>query len=248
MLSVNCPTCDATLGLPDEMVGQQVRCGGCQKVFVVPAPSSRRPRSRDDDEDDRPRRRYRREDDEDEDDRPTRRYRREDDADDDEDVRPRKKKPKRKKRKVAPGKPGLAVAAAILFLIWGGVGAILCLRAIVGLVAVLDIVANVSVMGLLFAIIQVVLAGCFSAYLITSGLKILNGEAEDLASIGTTVLAVIGVVFLLVVVLGSLAASSFVFAAVAILAVYMLLLMSGAIVGAIFCIVCARKYEKWQRR
>ena len=249
MLPVSCPACGAMLPLSDEMVGQQVRCGGCQKVFVVPAPPPRRPRSREeDDEDDRPRRRPARRDEDDEDDRPTRRQSRRDDdyGEDDEDDRPRKKK-RRKKRTVAPGKPGLAIAAAILFLIWGGVGAVVCVWAIVGLISVLNVVANVSVMGLLFGLVQVVLAGCFAAYLIVSGLKILNGEAEDLAAIGTAVLSVIGFVLLLSVALVAFSAPAFAFTIVVYQILWALVLMSGAIVGAIFCLVCARKYEKWQR-
>lgn len=254
MLSVSCPTCGATLGLSDEMVGQQVRCGGCQEVFVVDAPApSRRPRSRDDEDEERPRRRTpRREDDEEDDrDRPSRRRsQRDDDYDDyedenDYDDRPLKRRKKRRKRKIAPGKPGLSVAAAILFLIWGGIGAVLTVWSIVGLVWWLDQV-GAPASQILSGLVQVVVSGCFSAYLILSGLKILHGQAEDIAAIGTATLSVCGLVMLLSVVRVALVAPRFAFEFALVSALSALVVMSGVIVGGIFCIVCSQKYEKWQ--
>ena len=119
---VNCPRCQRPARVPDSLMGQKVKCPGCNEVFTaeVPAPpaqtepgpqkeSSRRraaddeavsdrarsrPDRETDDEDDRPRRSRTREDDED--DEPRRRRRRsgrEDDDDDDEEARPRRSAP-----------------------------------------------------------------------------------------------------------------------------------------------------------
>lgn len=250
MLTVSCPTCESTLRLGDELLGQQVRCGGCQEVFVAegPLPPPKRSR-RDDDDEDRPRKRpSRRDDDYDDDrDRPTRRRsRRDDDIYDDEyddDDRPRKRK-KRRMKKVAPGKPGLAVAAAILFLIWGGVGAILSILSIVGLTTLLD--SGAPATAILSGLVQVILSGCFAAYLIVSGLKILNGQAEDLTGIGTAVLSLCGFVLILSVVRVALLAPAFALSVALIAAVTVLVIMSGVIVGSIFCIVASAAYDKWQ--
>lgn len=257
LLPIPCPNCDATLNLSEDMLGQPVRCGGCQEVFTVEAVEPRKRRSRaddDDDEDDRPRKRPRRPAEDEEEDRPARRRarsRRDDDYDDDEedddyDDRPRKRPKKKKKRKAPAGKPGLAVAAAILFLIWGGLGAILSIWSIVGLVTLLDLGAPATV--IVSSLVQVVLGGCFAAYLIISGMKILNGEAEDLAAIGTAVLAVLGFVTLLSIVRVAVIAPVFAFVAVIYMVLGVLIVMSGAIIGAIFCMVCAEAYAKWQRR
>ena len=249
MLTVSCPTCEATLRLGDEMLGQQVRCGGCQEVFVAEGPPPpKRSRRDDDDEEDRPRKRpSRRDDDEDDDrDRPTRRRSRRDDYDDEdeyEDDRPRKRK-KKKRKKVAPGKPGLAIAAAILFLIWGGVGAIFTVWSIVGLVWLLDVGAPASFV--LSGLVQVILGGCYAAYLVMSGLKILNGQADDLAAIGTAVLSVCGFVILLSVVRVAIVAPAFAFSVAIISAVTVLVVMCGVIVGGIFCFVSSAAYDKWQ--
>jgi hypothetical protein len=97
--TTTCPSCKRPLRIPDELVGQQVKCPACSTTFAAnveaappavrerepePEPRERRPREEDerplrrqrDEDDDRPRRRY--DDEEDEDDRPRRRRRRPD--------------------------------------------------------------------------------------------------------------------------------------------------------------------------
>lgn len=257
MLSVRCPTCGTALGLPDEMLGQQVRCGGCQEVFVADAPPPPRSRAKDEDrrddrDDDLPRRRRRDDDDEDDRDRPSSRRRRRDRDDDfddgeyedDDHDRPRKKR-KRRKKKSQTGQPGLSVAASVLFLIWGGLGAIFTIYAIVGLVTLLD--RGMPFTWILNGLIRVVIGGVFSGYLISSGLRILNGEADDLASIGIAVLSVCAAALLLSVVGVALVAPVFALEVALIALVWVLVGMSGVIVGGIFCIVARDKYEKWQR-
>ena len=249
MLSVHCPTCDTALALPDEMLGQQVRCGDCQGVFVAEAPP-KRARARDDEDRDRDRpssrRRDRDDDDDDDRDRPSRRRRRDrDDEEDDYDDRPaRPKRKKRRKKKATAGIPGLAVAAAILFLIWGGIGAILSIYSIVGLVTLLDIGAPASFV--LSSLVSTILAGCFAAFLVVSGLKVLNGQVEDIASVGTAALAVCGALLIWSIVRFALIAPMFALSFALTAFATMLLFMSGVIVGGIFCIVCGQKYEKWQ--
>lgn len=224
MLTVHCPTCDAALGLGDEMAGRQVRCGGCQEVFLVEPPSPRRGRREDED-----------------DDRPTpRRSRR--DADDDA---PRRKKHKKRRKKEAAGIPGLAMAAAILFLIWGGLGAIYALYGVINLVRLLDFGAPATV--IVNGLITVVIQGVFSGYLISSGLTVLNGQAESIASIGIAVLSICATAVVLSVVSVALIAPVFVAEIVLIAVVWVLVLTSGIIVGGVFCLVVSEKYERWQR-
>jgi hypothetical protein len=47
---VVCPTCSRKLRLPDDLLGQEVRCPGCKKIFATEARPAKRSR-RDDDED-----------------------------------------------------------------------------------------------------------------------------------------------------------------------------------------------------
>ena len=88
---INCPKCERQLRVPDELIGQSVKCPSCGETFTAelskkepPPPSSSpsrpTPRPRDEDEDDRPSRR-----------RPIRR----DDDDYDEDRRSRRLTPHR---------------------------------------------------------------------------------------------------------------------------------------------------------
>jgi hypothetical protein len=68
---VVCPTCARKLRLPDDLLGQEVRCPGCKKIFPTEAHSATRStRDEDDDED-----RAELDDDSDETDRPSRRGR-----------------------------------------------------------------------------------------------------------------------------------------------------------------------------
>jgi len=249
MLTVHCPTCNAALGLGDEMAGQQVRCGGCQEVFLVEAPlAPRRSRREDDDEDDRPRRRpaVRREDnDDDYDDRPSRRRSRRDDHDDDDyDDEPRRRRRKKRRKTAAAGIPGLAMAAAILFLVWGGLAAIYTLINIIGLLRLLDFGASATV--ILNGLITVIIQGVFSGYLISSGLKVLNGQAESIQSIGIAVLSICIAAMILSVVSLALIAPAFAAEIAMIAVVWVLVGMSGVIVGGIFCLVVSEKYETWQ--
>lgn len=246
MLTVHCPTCNAPLGLGNEMAGQQVRCGGCQEVFLVEAPAPRRSRRDEEDEDDRPRRRpaARREDDYDDeyDDRPRRRSRRRDD-DDDYDDEPRRRSPKkRRKKKESRGIPGLAMAAAILFLIWGGLGAILALVSVIELIRLLDFGAPATV--ILNGLITVIIQGVFSGYLISSGLSILNGQPDNIQSIGIAVLSICIAVMILSVVSLALVAPRFAAELAMIAVLWVLIALSGIIVGGIFCMVVSDKYEK----
>jgi predicted Zn finger-like uncharacterized protein len=103
---VKCPACNTELEIDSEFVGQEVECGNCLEVFVANPPasgkksgdsskagksgsgskagSSSRGKSRDNDEEDRPRKRSRRRDDDDDDYEHDRRRRRDDDEDDED--------------------------------------------------------------------------------------------------------------------------------------------------------------------
>ena len=82
---ISCPKCDRQLRVPDDLLGQAVKCPSCSETFTAelpakpppPPPStSNRPSSRPRDEDDRPSRRPPRRDDDDDDyDRPSRKRR-----------------------------------------------------------------------------------------------------------------------------------------------------------------------------
>jgi hypothetical protein len=151
---VTCPSCDRKLRLPDDLLGQEVKCPTCGTTFLgevgPPKPKARveekKPaedneptyrleskrrsrRSRDDDDDDRPsRRRSRRDDDDDDDyddDRRSRRRRRYDDDDD----------PWARRRYLTPHRGGSVLTVGII----GLVVSILCcplVGVIMGIVAV----------------------------------------------------------------------------------------------------------------
>jgi predicted Zn finger-like uncharacterized protein len=87
---ISCPSCQKQLKVPDELVGQAVKCPGCKETFTAqvgssppPPPSAdistrpRKPMPPPPDEEDEPRRPVRRrdKDDDDRDDRPSRRRR-----------------------------------------------------------------------------------------------------------------------------------------------------------------------------
>jgi hypothetical protein len=79
---INCPTCNRTLRVPDDLLGASVQCPNCRGTFTAALPSaprpSGRPAPRDDPDDRPPPRRYN----DDDDDLPRRRSRRYDDEDD----------------------------------------------------------------------------------------------------------------------------------------------------------------------
>ena len=83
---ISCPKCERQLRVPDELLGQNVKCPSCSETFTAEVPARQPPSSsssrpsppppRDDDEDDRPSRRRppsRRDDDDDDYERPARR-------------------------------------------------------------------------------------------------------------------------------------------------------------------------------
>ncbi len=83
---ISCPKCDRQLRVPDDLLGQAVKCPSCNETFTAelpakappppPSSTSSRPSSRPRDDDERPSRRPpRRDDDDDDDDRPSRRRR-----------------------------------------------------------------------------------------------------------------------------------------------------------------------------
>jgi predicted Zn finger-like uncharacterized protein len=88
-IQIACPTCQRQLRVPDNLIGQMVKCPSCQNTFTATAEESQPPRDENIREerpspleeradDDEPRRRPRRDDD-DFDDRPPRRRRRRED-------------------------------------------------------------------------------------------------------------------------------------------------------------------------
>src|SRR5437867_521189 len=40
---IRCPSCNATVQVPDERLGLSVRCGGCDTVFTATATAAREP-------------------------------------------------------------------------------------------------------------------------------------------------------------------------------------------------------------
>jgi hypothetical protein len=132
---VTCPSCERKLRLPDDLLGQEVKCPTCGTTFLgevsrpKPPVAEKKPeedneptyrleskrrsrRSRDDEDDDRPsRRRSRRDDDDDDDDdRPSRRRRRRYDDDDDPWARRRYLTPHRGATVLTVGILGIVVS------------------------------------------------------------------------------------------------------------------------------------------
>src|SRR5713101_6743061 len=120
-IQLTCPACQRQLRVPDNLVGQMVKCPGCKEAFKAvveeapapppeeqPKPSSRR--SPDDDD------RYR-----DEEPRPERRVacRDEDDYDDDDDRGGRRRS--RSRRNLAPHRGTLILVLGILAFTGGGI-------------------------------------------------------------------------------------------------------------------------------
>ena len=152
MIRFACPTCSAVFTVADDKAGKTSTCPKCKSQFQIPEldpppmpppalplppPAKRttrprgdeedddRPRRRsrrdEEDDDDRPRRRSRRDEEDEDDDRPRRRSRREDD---DEDDRPRRRSRRdddddydRRPRKKAPKRSGLILAAGIVSIL-----------------------------------------------------------------------------------------------------------------------------------
>ena len=122
---VNCPECHRQLRVPEELVGQQVKCPTCGHVFIanpeVSAPPPLRtesdapahhPKEEDDDQPSRRRSQFDDEDYDDEDyDRPSRRRSRYDDQDDDDYDRPRRR------RDLKPHRGGGVLTLGILSLV-----------------------------------------------------------------------------------------------------------------------------------
>jgi hypothetical protein len=69
--TVICPSCSRKLRLPDDLLGQEVRCPACKKIFATEARSARRSKRDEDEDDDR----EELDDDPEETDRPSRRGR-----------------------------------------------------------------------------------------------------------------------------------------------------------------------------
>ena len=151
--------------------------------------------------------------------------RRRDDDDDYDDEPRRRPRKKRRKKKAAAGIPGLAMAAAILFLIWGGLGAIYTLYNIIALVGLLDLGVPATVV--LNGLITVFVEGVFAGYLISSGLSILNGQPDNIQSIGIAVLSICIVCLILSVVSLALIAPRFMGEIVMIAILSVLVALSG---------------------
>jgi predicted Zn finger-like uncharacterized protein len=138
---VNCPHCEKKLRVPDNLIGQPVKCPTCGKTFTAtaasaaapppeekpaPRPAARRPPAEEEQVEDVPRRRRPADADEEEE-RPRRRPRAEDEEED-EDDRPRRRRPRededdeeeddrprrRKRRRYAPHRGVLILILAIL--------------------------------------------------------------------------------------------------------------------------------------
>ncbi len=50
--TVVCPACSRKLRLPDDLLGKEVRCPGCKKIFATEARSARRSKRHEDGDDD----------------------------------------------------------------------------------------------------------------------------------------------------------------------------------------------------
>jgi predicted Zn finger-like uncharacterized protein len=147
---ISCPNCSRKLRVPDDMLGRQVKCPGCSKIFVaaadtgeaVQAEPSRRPqppsRPRDEDEEDRPRRRSPRDEEEyEEDDRPRRRRM----EDEDEEDRPRLSQEESEGWGRVRG--GLGMVATSFFILIGTT-IFTCVGAVIGLMMLGISVAKMS--------------------------------------------------------------------------------------------------------
>jgi hypothetical protein len=150
--------------------------------------------SDDDEDDDRDdRRRDRRDDDDEDDDRPRRRDRR--DEEDDYDDRPR-----------APKKPGLATAAGVLWVIWGGLGVISILFNVYALATPAYHQANIAVFGQknadtmwMISVFQLVLVLGGTVLFLLAGIRTLTGGASSLGMFGGMTIAMCVVYFVVTI-------------------------------------------------
>jgi hypothetical protein len=149
---VTCPSCERKLRLPDDLLGQEVKCPTCGTTFLgeVSKPKPRVPEKKSDEEENEPtyrlesKRRRRSRDDDDDDDRPSRRRSRRSDDDDDDDDRPSRRRRRRydddddpwsRRRYLRPHRGGSVLTVGII----GLVVSILCcplVGVIMGIIAV----------------------------------------------------------------------------------------------------------------
>jgi hypothetical protein len=112
---VNCPQCSRKLRVPEDLVGQKVKCPTCGEMFIAELDAPAPPRERDREE----RRREEREP-------VSRRGRRDrdDDYDEDDDYRPRSRR-RRVRRDAVPHRGTLVLVLGILSIVLGVFGVIL---------------------------------------------------------------------------------------------------------------------------
>jgi len=121
-IQLSCPACQRQLRVPDNLVGQMVKCPGCKEAFKAvveeaPPPSTPAPprSSAPPNDDDRFR-------DQERDPEPERRVaRRDQDYDDDDDDRSRRGSRRRSRRNLAPHRGTLILVLGILAFVGGGI-------------------------------------------------------------------------------------------------------------------------------
>ena len=193
----------------------------------------------DDDRDDRPR--DRRDDrDEEEEDRPRPRRPRDDDEYDD--------------RRGPLKKPGLATAAGVLWVIWGGLGCIMLILNIIGMMGDAPRRNAGSMLGNVIAILLLI-GGIVICLL--AGIRTLNGSVRSIRVFGIlSLIYCIGYVVLTTVlvamaaaVLGGVAGAPAGFAVGLVIGacVVTVLLVSGMLLASIFAMSSSKKYELWWR-
>ena len=127
-MRIRCPSCEANLPAPEDVVGKRVKCPKCGEAFIAAddewetktavqagapgsAPAAPPPLPRGED----PPRKSRRELDDDEDDRPRRRRREEDEEEDEEEQDGRPRRLRRSEAKYLASRPGYLLGAAAGF-------------------------------------------------------------------------------------------------------------------------------------
>jgi hypothetical protein len=138
--TIKCVHCDAPLRLPEQFIGQEVRCPSCQKTFTARLPSAPPPRSRPESEPeprDEPSSTRRRPRDIDEDDAPSTRRRPRPATDDDEDY-PRARRSRydddRGRRSYPVGdRSGVVLALGVISLVSGPLGCCFFPLALIGI-------------------------------------------------------------------------------------------------------------------
>ncbi len=190
-----------------------------------------------DDRDDRPR--DRRDDRDDDEDRPRPRRQRDDDEYDD--------------RRGPLKKPGLATAAGVLWVIWGGLG---CIMLIFNIIVMMDNgprrAAAGSTLGNVIAILLLI-GGIVICLL--AGIRTLNGSVRSIRVFGIlSLIYCIGYVVLTTVlvalaaaVLGGVAGAPAGFAVGLVIGacVVTVLIVSGMLLASIFAMSSSKKYELW---